>query len=84
VKRQVQSVNGGCNRGIRCDNLSNMMRKAIKRYAVVLAAWLPYFAIWVFCAMLYGRYPLRASLIEMISLGSASLAGNRCLARSLT
>ena len=76
MKRQVQSVNGGCNRGISCDNLSNMMRKAIKRYAVVLAAWLPYFAIWVFCAMLYARYPLRASLIErMISLGSASLRG---------
>ena len=52
------------------------MRKAIKRYAIVLAAWLPFFAIWVFLAMLYGHYPLRAALVTgMISMGSASLLG---------
>jgi signal transduction histidine kinase len=52
------------------------MRKAIKRYAIVLAAWLPFFAIWVFFAMLYAHYPLRAALItSMISMGSASVLG---------
>jgi two-component system LytT family sensor kinase len=52
------------------------MRKVIKRYAVVLAAWLPFFAIWVFYAMLYAHYPLRAALAtSMISMGSASLLG---------
>ncbi len=52
------------------------MRKAIKRYAIVLAAWLPFFAIWVFFAMLYAHYPLGAALVtSMISMGSASLLG---------
>ena len=52
------------------------MRKAIKRYVIVLAAWLPFFAIWVFFAMLYAHYPLGAALVtSMISMGSASLLG---------
>jgi len=52
------------------------MRRAIKRYAIVLAAWLPFFAIWVFFAMLYAHYPLRAAVVtSMISMGSASLMG---------
>ncbi len=52
------------------------MRKAIQRYAIVLAAWLPFFAIWVFFAMLYAHYSLRAALVtSMISMGSASIMG---------
>jgi signal transduction histidine kinase len=52
------------------------MRRVIERYAIVLAAWLPFFAIWVFLAMLYVHYPLRAALVTgMISMGSASLMG---------
>lgn len=52
------------------------MRKVIKRYAIGLAAWLPFFAIWVFLAMLYAHYPLRAAVVTgMISMGSASLLG---------
>ena len=52
------------------------MRKAIKRYAIVLAAWLPFFAIWVVFARLYAHYPLRAALVtSLISMGSASLMG---------
>ncbi len=52
------------------------MRKVIKRYAIVLAAWLPFFAIWVSLAMLYAHYPLGAALVTgMISMGSASLMG---------
>jgi len=52
------------------------MRKVIKRYAIVVAAWLPFFAIWVFLAMLYGHYPLRAALVaSIVSMGGASLMG---------
>jgi sensor histidine kinase YesM len=52
------------------------MRKVIRRYAIVLAAWLPFFAIWVFFAMLYAHYPLRAALVtSLISMGTASLMG---------
>jgi two-component system LytT family sensor kinase len=52
------------------------MPNAIKRYAIVFAAWLPFFAIWVFFAILYAHYPLRAALVtSMISMGSASLMG---------
>jgi sensor histidine kinase YesM len=53
-----------------------MVRKTIRRYAIVLAAWLPFFAIWVLFAMLYAHYPLRAALLtSLISMGSASLLG---------
>ena len=52
------------------------MRKAIKRYVIVLAAWLPFFVIWVFYARSYAHYPLRAAfLTSLISMGSASLLG---------
>src|SRR5271165_1097193 len=52
------------------------MRKTIQRGLIVLAAWLPFFAIWVLFAMLYAHYPLRAALLtSMISMGSASLFG---------
>jgi signal transduction histidine kinase len=52
------------------------MRKAFKRYAIVLAAWLPFFAIWTLFAMLYAHYPFRAALAaSMISMGTASLLG---------
>src|SRR5260370_9639907 len=52
------------------------MRRTIKRYAIVLTAWLPLFAIWVFFAMVYAHYPLRAALVtSVISVDSASLMG---------
>jgi len=52
------------------------MRRAIKRYAIVLAAWLPFFAIWVLLARLYAHLPLPAALVtSVISMGSASLMG---------
>lgn len=52
------------------------MRKAIKRYTIALAAWLPFFAIWVFYARSYAHYPLRAAILaSLISMGSASLLG---------
>lgn len=52
------------------------MRKVIKRYAIVLAAWLPFFVIWVFFTMSYARFPLFSALLtSVISMGSASLLG---------
>jgi hypothetical protein len=52
------------------------MRETIKRYAMVLAAWLPFFVIWTLFAMLYAHYPWRAALAtSLISMGSASLLG---------
>ena len=52
------------------------MRKAVKRYVIVLAAWLPFFAIWVLFAMSYAHYRLPAALVtSMISMGTASLLG---------
>jgi signal transduction histidine kinase len=53
-----------------------MIGKVIKRYAIVFAAWLPFFAIWVLYAMSYAHYRLSAALItSLISMGSASLLG---------
>src|SRR5215472_5100712 len=52
------------------------MRGAIRRYTIVLAAWLPFFVIWTLFAMLYAHYPWRAALAtSLISMGSASLLG---------
>jgi two-component system LytT family sensor kinase len=52
------------------------MPEAAKRYAIVLAAWLPFFAIWVFFGISYGHYSLAVALIaSLISMGSASLLG---------
>lgn len=52
------------------------MRRVIKRYAIVLAAWLPFFVIWVLFAMLYAHYSLRAALLtSLIAMGSASMMG---------
>jgi two-component system, LytTR family, sensor kinase len=53
-----------------------MIRGVIKRYAIVLAAWLPFFAIWVLYAMLYAHYRFPAAVVtSLISMGSASLLG---------
>lgn len=52
------------------------MQTTIKRYAIVLAAWLPFFVIWVFYARSYAHYTFRAALLtSLISMGSASLLG---------
>jgi hypothetical protein len=53
-----------------------MMRQAIKRHAIVLAAWLPFFAIWVLFAMSYSHYRWPAAIVtSVISMGTASLLG---------
>jgi hypothetical protein len=59
-----------------CDNSNQMMARVVRRYAIVFAAWLPFFAIWVLYAMSYAHYRLSAALItSLISMGSASLLG---------
>ncbi len=59
-----------------CDNLGEMLGRVLKRYAIVFAAWLPFFSIWVFYAMKYAHYALRAAVVtSLISMGSASLLG---------
>src|SRR6266852_4273716 len=53
-----------------------MVRKRIKRCAIALAAWLPFFAIWLLVAMSFARDRFSAVLIEsLISMGSAGLLG---------
>jgi signal transduction histidine kinase len=53
-----------------------MIREGIRRYAIVLAAWLPFFAIWVLYAMVYAHYRLSPAVVtSLISMGSASLLG---------
>src|SRR5882762_457437 len=62
--------------GKSCDNLSQMFRKTIRRYAIVLAAWLPFFALWVLFAMSYAHDRIFAVLVpSLISMGSAGLLG---------
>jgi two-component system, LytTR family, sensor kinase len=52
------------------------MREALKRYLVLLVAWLPFFVIWVLLAMTYGRISLgSAVVVSLISMGSATLLG---------
>src|SRR3954453_19856182 len=53
-----------------------MVRKAMKSYAIVFAAWLPFLLFWVFITMSYARYSFGlALLIGFMSMGSAGLLG---------
>src|SRR5437870_3807785 len=53
-----------------------MIRKVFRRCAIVLAAWLPFFAIWVLSAMLWARDRFSVVLAgSLISMGSAGLLG---------
>jgi LytS/YehU family sensor histidine kinase len=52
-----------------------MIRNVITRCAIVLAAWLPFFAIWVLFAMSFGQARFSTVLLEGLSMGSASLLG---------
>jgi len=53
-----------------------MVRKLIKRCAIALAAWLPFFAIWLLVAMSFARDRVSTVLVgSLISMGSAGLLG---------
>ena len=53
-----------------------MIHKLIKRCAIALAAWLPFFTIWLLVAMSFARYRFSAVLIgSLVSMGSAGLLG---------
>jgi hypothetical protein len=59
----------------RWDNRSEVL-ETVKRYAIAFAAWLPFFAIWVFFAVAYAHFSLAAAfLTSLFSMGSASLWG---------
>lgn len=52
------------------------MVKALKRYLILIVAWLPFFVIWVLIAMAYGQMSLHGALISStISMGTATLIG---------
>jgi len=52
------------------------MHPTLKRYALIFAAWLPFFAIWLFLARYYAHLPLPAAIYSSLaSMGSASLLG---------
>jgi two-component system, LytTR family, sensor kinase len=51
-----------------------MIRTALTRIGLVLAAWLPFFAVWVLFAMTLSRASLREAIAtSLISMGSVSL-----------
>ena len=52
------------------------MRMLLKRYLVLLAAWFPFYALWVLLELIYGRLALWNALVGgAISMGSATLLG---------
>jgi len=52
------------------------MLKALKRYGIVLAAWAPFFVVWMLLAMSYARMSLRSALFtSAISMGTATVLG---------
>jgi len=53
-----------------------MIRKLIGRSAIVLAAWLPFFALWVLFALSFARDSFRTVFVaSLITMGSAGLLG---------
>jgi len=53
-----------------------MAGKIIRRCAIALAAWLPFFALWVLFAMSFARDPFSAIFISsLITMGTAGLLG---------
>jgi two-component system, LytTR family, sensor kinase len=53
-----------------------MIRKLIKRCAIALAAWLPFFAIWLLVAVSFARDRFSTVLVgSLISVGGAGLLG---------
>jgi len=76
VNRLSASASGACN-GLQAAIIGvAMMAGTLRRYALVFAAWLPFFVVWVFFTMNYGHYQfLPALLASLISMGTASALG---------
>jgi hypothetical protein len=52
------------------------MLKALRRYGIVLAAWTPFFVVWLLLAMSYARMSLQDALFTtVVSMGTATLLG---------
>jgi two-component system LytT family sensor kinase len=52
------------------------MLGALKRYGVILLAWMPFFVVWTLLALSYGRMSLRGALVTTaISMGGATALG---------
>jgi hypothetical protein len=50
--------------------------KALRRYIILIVAWLPFFAVWVLIAATYGQMSLQGALASSsISMGTAMLIG---------
>src|SRR5215470_292279 len=53
-----------------------MIGKVIKRCAIALAAWLPFFALWLLFSLSFSRDRFSSVfLVSLISVGSAGLLG---------
>src|SRR5262245_8418542 len=53
-----------------------MLRKIIGRSVILVAAWLPFFALWVLFALSFARDPFSAVFAgSLITMGSAGLLG---------
>lgn len=76
VNRQVLSVNEQPGRpGVEIISTA-MVCKVIRQSGIALAAWLPFFVLWLLFAMSFARDPLSAIFISsLISMGIAGLLG---------
>src|SRR5262245_23645704 len=53
-----------------------MVRKVISRCAIVLAAWLPFFVLWVLFGLSFALDPSRTVFVaSLITMGTAGLLG---------
>jgi len=53
-----------------------MVHKVISRSAIVVAAWLPFFALWILFALSFARDPFSTVFVaSLITMGSAGLLG---------
>ena len=53
-----------------------MLRNILRRIAIALAAWLPFFAIWFLVALSASREPIRLVLLSsLVSMATAGLVG---------
>src|SRR4051794_7937877 len=52
------------------------MKQGLRRYGILMLAWLPFFAVWVLFAMQYARMNLWSALeSSAISMGTATVLG---------